>query len=98
MPFCRSSWRTSIDALPGPRRRRRPPGLDHVLRDAGVPGWSAFLAAVRVDLLLDGAPPLLIAHRAGRVSCAVVAQVQADGASGRPLSRPTSQRHRAVEG
>ena len=25
-PFCPSSWRTSIGALPGPRRRRPPPG------------------------------------------------------------------------
>jgi hypothetical protein len=53
--------------------------LDHELRKAGVPGWSAFLAAVRVDLLLDGCPPLLIAHRADKVLCAIPGNARAHG-------------------
>src|SRR5262249_23293893 len=64
--------------------------VDRALRNARVPGWSRFLAAVRMDLLLDGGLPLLIARGAGNLVCAVAANADADGLIG-PYPR---RRHR----
>ena len=88
-----ASMRLAVPPMPiGPPAEHRPllpapwdppavlrAALDRKLRTAGVPGWSAFLAAVRVDLLLDGCPPLFIAHRADRVLCAIPGNVRAHG-------------------